>query len=886
MQISRSHQSLLIATLLFTNLLVMGLTVDSLVKSRNLYVQRAEALTQNVANAVEQSLSGTVDKVDLALLSIVDDLESQLQHGPLNVESTNAFLARLESRLPEVDGFRASNASGVVYIGNGIAPGPKPTNGDRDYFLHHKHAEARTLYITKPVWGRIVNRHIIILSRRYNLPDGRFAGVVHATMSLEHIAKLISHYDLGKDGTVIVRDADLGLIVRHPARPGQPAGTVGNNQVSAEFMEAYRTGQNSAHFETSSGSDGLSRIFTFQRVSRAPMVVNVGVSTEAYLANWTSSAYKSIVLTGGFVVMSLLMGLGLLRLLNRMQKESVRNRVYLQHASDGVQIVDATGKVVEANERFCSMTGYDRETLLAMSPREWASCWPDIAKDRGGLEKMLSAPSGYTLETAVRCRDGHMLNVEINCSGFALGAQRFAYASVRDITERRAASDKIEQLAFYDPLTQLPNRRLLLDRLSQALASSAKHRHHGALMMIDIDNFKNLNDSYGHDVGDQFLKEVARRIQSAVSKGDTAARFGGDEFIVMLENLGDATAAALAAETTAENILRQLREPYLLKLQAPQQTMMERSHHCTSSIGVTLFIGQSDSPDELMKRADTAMYQAKSAGRDTLRFFDPQMQASVAQRASMEADLRHALDDKQFALHYQPQVDYRNKCFGVEALLRWQHPVRGLVSPAEFIPLAEETALILPLGKWVMDTACAQIQAWGKVPGMDHLTVSINVSARQFHQADFVDQVLDTLANTGVPPGKLKLELTETLFVNNIEDVIAKMNTLQSHGIGFSLDDFGTGYSSLSYLKRMPLQQLKIDRSFVRDITTDSNDAAISKTIVALADSLGLKVIAEGVETHQQRNTLAEYGCLNYQGYLFSKPLPAQQLELSLTSSR
>jgi diguanylate cyclase (GGDEF)-like protein len=378
------------------------------------------------------------------------------------------------------------------------------------------------------------------------------------------------------------------------------------------------------------------------------------------------------------------------------------------------------------------------------------------------------------------------------------------------------------------------------------------------------------------------LKEVATRIQSAVLEGDTAARFGGDEFIVMLENLGDASSAAMAAEVAAEKILRQLRQPYVLKLQFPQHDTMERSHHCTCSIGITLFIGQAESPDELMKRADTAMYQAKASGRDTLRFFDPQMQASVTQRASLEADLRHALDDKQFALHYQPQVDYRGRCFGVEALLRWQHPTRGLVSPAEFIPLAEETGLILPLGKWVMNTACAQIQSWSALPGMSHLTVSINVSARQFHQADFVDQVLDTLAKTGVAPDKLKLELTETLLVNNIEDVIAKMDELQSHGIGFSLDDFGTGYSSLSYLKRMPLQQLKIDRSFVRDITTDSSDAAISKTIVALADSLGLKVIAEGVETTQQRNMLAEQGCLNYQGYLFSKPLPAQQLELFL----
>ena len=440
-----------------------------------------------------------------------------------------------------------------------------------------------------------------------------------------------------------------------------------------------------------------------------------------------------------------------------------------------------------------------------------------------------------------------------------------------DITSRKAAEHKIQHLAFYDPLTGLPNRQLLLDRLHQALSSHTRSGNHGALLFIDLDNFKALNDTLGHAKGDQLLIEVAHRLCSLIRDNDTVARLGGDEFVVMLEGLSDNLAkAAVQTKSIAETLLAALSLSYELD---------NLSHHGSASIGVTLFKDASQGTDELLKRADMAMYQAKAAGRDTVCFFDPEMQATVNARAALEADLREGLQLQQFELFYQAQVDQSGQPTGAEALLRWNHPRRGMVFPDAFIPLAEETRLILPLGQWVLETACNQLTLWSKVPATAGLEMSVNVSARQFHHRDFVQQVIDTLVRSGANPARLKLELTESLLLIDAEDVIEKMTALKNYGVGFSLDDFGTGYSSLSYLKRLPLDQLKIDRSFVNDVLTDPNDAVIVRTIVALGQSLGLSVLAEGVETEGQRDFLTRHDCRAHQGYLFSRPIPIHQFD-------
>jgi diguanylate cyclase (GGDEF)-like protein len=407
--------------------------------------------------------------------------------------------------------------------------------------------------------------------------------------------------------------------------------------------------------------------------------------------------------------------------------------------------------------------------------------------------------------------------------------------------------------------------------LQQALAGCARSRRKGALLFVDLDNFKILNETAGHEVGDQLLVEVARRIGNCVRDGDTVARLGGDEFVALLEDLsGNRREAAAETNEVGERILSALAQPY---------TIAGRLHHSAASIGVTLFIDAVDSLDELLKQADIAMYQAKSAGRNTLRFFDPEMQGALAARAALESALRLAIRDRQFVLYYQPQVDGAGAIIAAEALLRWRHPERGLVPPGEFIPLAEETGLIVPIGQWVLEAACSQLERWAGDPRACELRLAVNVSARQFRQADFVDTVRQALESARAPAAKLKLELTESLIVDDIEGTIEKMRALKELGVGFSLDDFGTGYSSLSYLTRLPLDQVKIDQSFVRNLPDSANDAAVVQTIITLANSLGIAVIAEGVETEAQRQFLARHGCPTYQGFLFSKPVDVAQFE-------
>ena len=465
-----------------------------------------------------------------------------------------------------------------------------------------------------------------------------------------------------------------------------------------------------------------------------------------------------------------------------------------------------------------------------------------------------------------------------------------------DLTERRQAEHRIEYLAYYDVLTQLPNRQLLFDRVRRALEHCARQRCSNALLFIDLDNFKSLNDTLGHAVGDRMLQQVAQRLGDCVGRDDTVARFGGDEFVVLLEGLDAGMEhAAPHALAAGERMLAALRRPFQLD---------HYCHHSTASIGIVLFgdsggdgtgnaAGNVESNaesniGELLKRADLAMYAAKDAGRNTLRLFNPAMQAALSARMALENDLRQALlacevrdeaqGDSQFELHYQPQVDRHGRVSGVEALLRWRHPARGMVAPADFIALAEETGLVLALGRWVLKQACHQLLAWSASPDTAGIEVAVNISARQLHHPRFVDQVLELVAEAGVDARRLKLELTETSVLEDVGDSIAKMHALRAHGVSFALDDFGTGYSSLAYLKQLPLDMLKIDRSFVLDLLTDRNDAVIARTILALGRGLGLRVLAEGVETAAQRDFLFQHGCDAYQGFLYSRALPAEAL--------
>lgn len=535
---------------------------------------------------------------------------------------------------------------------------------------------------------------------------------------------------------------------------------------------------------------------------------------------------------------------------------------------------DKEGRFLAANKALADSLGAARPDLLIgktdldLFPREVAE--RNRAEDRAVLA---SGEMSQHEEAVLDQEQSRWIETYKATAVDPLGRPLGAVGFMRDISDRKAAEEQIRSLAYFDSLTGLPNRRLLLDRLGQALIASNRSRRYGALLMLDLDDFKTLNDTRGHDAGDRLLAEVAERLIAVLRECDTVARLGGDEYMVLLEDLSEQQAtAANDAELVAEKIRAALSAPYAIR-------RGEAGYRCTSSIGVTLFRGHADAMDTLLKQADVALYQAKNAGRNAVRFFNPAMQTAIASRNALESALRRALRQDELQLHFQPQIDQHGRCIGVEALLRWNRPGHGPLYPMQFIPLAEETGLILHLGQWVVSRACDQLKAWETSERTRSLQLSINVSARQLHQSELVAQVDECLTRSGVNPARLKLELTESAFLANADQVDAHMQQLRALGVGFSLDDFGTGYSSLSYLKRLPFDQLKIDKTFVRDITTDPNDAAIVSAILAVSRSLDLEIVAEGVETEAQRDFLLQNGCRTFQGYLFGRPTPIEDLD-------
>lgn len=548
-----------------------------------------------------------------------------------------------------------------------------------------------------------------------------------------------------------------------------------------------------------------------------------------------------------------------------------RYRLLLNHSPVGIVHYDTNLVITYCNQRLADMLSTSVEDLVTqnLSKLKDQSVLPSLknaligktGKYEGPYTATFSNMEGWINLTSASSRDAH---------GTIVGG----IAIIQDVTVHKKATEAIEQLAFYDPLTKLPNRRLLLDRLNHALLDVARTGKRGALLFIDLDHFKTLNDTLGHYVGDMLLQQVADRLMRCVREGDTVARLGGDEYVVMLRDLSEqALEAAARVEVIGYKIINALNVPYRLG---------SHEHHSTPSIGVAMFSADGETQEDLLKHADIAMYQAKKAGRNVIRFFDPKMQEAISARATLEAELRKALARQQFQLYYQIQVDSAHNPLGAEVLIRWIHPERGIVPPFDFIPLAEETGLIVPIGKWVLETACEQLKLWQRDEHTRHLTLSVNVSAKQFHQADFVDQVQEILQRYAIDSTRLKFELTESMLLDQMDKTITTMSALRDIGVRFALDDFGTGYSSLQYLKKLPLYQLKIDQSFVRDIVVDGSDLTIVRTIIAMAQSLELEVIAEGVETEEQRQLLLNNGCENFQGYLFSMPVEIRQFELLL----
>ncbi|MFA7349961.1 MAG: EAL domain-containing protein [Methylotenera sp.] len=547
-------------------------------------------------------------------------------------------------------------------------------------------------------------------------------------------------------------------------------------------------------------------------------------------------------------------------------------------SQDAVMVTDEHQVILKVNYAFTRITGFSSAEAVGKTPQLLKSGRQD-ASFYQAMWKSLNQDRFWQGEIWNRRKNGEgypeWLSISAICD--ITGKVMNYVATFADITQRKKAEEIIHNLSFYDSLTGLPNRQSLLARLKDMMLSSTRRETPGALMFINLDDFKLLNDTRGHSVGDLLLIEVAKRIRACLHLSDMVARLGSDDFVVSLDYLNkEIETAAKEANTTAERIRTAIRQPFYLN---------GYEYNCTACIGINLFRNHNATAEELLKNADAALFQAKEAGRDEIHFFDEDMQVALEERVLMQSFLRKAIPE-QLKLYYQPQVDHDGNIFGAETLIRWSHPEKGEIPPSIFIPLAEESGLILLIGRWTLVTACKQLKAWENNQNTRHLTLAVNVSAHQFQQLDFVDQVLEVLSQTKADPSRLKLELTESMLVQNVETIIKKMNTLKAIGVTFSLDDFGTGFSSLSYLKRLPLCQLKIDQSFIRDLFTDPSDAAIVRTIVTLGQSLGLSVIAEGVETEAQRNTLAINGCLNYQGYLFGKAVPLADFEKLLVKTQ
>ena len=553
-------------------------------------------------------------------------------------------------------------------------------------------------------------------------------------------------------------------------------------------------------------------------------------------------------------------------------EQKLRLAAKVFESQEGIFITDSDKNILQANCAFSKITGYQEQDIIGKplqlfngdlyDEQFYNQIW-DKLRDEDCWEGEIwhqhqngSTFPAYLYVDAVRNDQNHITNYIV---------------TINDISTRKKNEKKIQQLAFYDHLTQLPNRRLLLDRLNRVIISNKRLNKNNALLFLDIDRFKMLNDTYGHDMGDLLLTSIAERLAECVREEDTLARIGGDEFVIILEGLSEQSITA-ASQTTeiCHKILAAMSHSFQLK---------NIQYHCSASIGVVLFNDPSATTSEIMKQADIAMYQAKVAGRNTMRFFDPTMQEEILKRAKLENELFEAVKHNHFKLFYQIQVNHLQQPIGAEALIRWLHPQKGIITPVEFIPYAEESGLILAIGSWVIETACQQLKQWQTQPATKALTISINVSSKQFRQPEFVDQVIDTINKYDINPSRLKMELTESLLLDDIGNTIVQMHALGKLGIQFSLDDFGTGYSSLQYLKKLPLYQLKIDRSFVGDLITDKSDQSIVKTIISMAESLGFSVIAEGVETIEQQQFLQREGCLYYQGYLFGKPVPIKEFE-------
>ncbi|MGY4878860.1 EAL domain-containing protein [Vreelandella aquamarina] len=880
-------------------ILLAGLVLLVAWEMRHYYLnqqQLAQARTESSAEMVAHWLESALD-TSLHSLSGVNELYQLTLMGQLSQPDLVALLERRRDSLPVWDDVAVLAPSGRAIAATRT---PRLSAEDWTLLIELTADNGRSSAVSTVFHTNDASRSPYLLhAKRIENSQGQLEALVVAWLSPDYLVNLVNQLPLRHGDSIALLDITPRVMVQRSDQQRKASSLIDEKVNTPQLSAFLKVRAQRDSWKRHSPLDDEQRLFTGYKLNIAPWIVIAGEDTTVYLHDWWRRFWGLLV--GSLLLVSLgTLALRHYRQLYVAEQElrehrnqlaiEVASRTKAQQATEleaaqlkiaamafethlGMFIADAHNRIVQVNRTFTDITGYREEDVIGKTPALLSSGRHDSAFYRA-MWHDLNEDSRWQGEVWNRRKNGEIYPQWLTISVVRNSQQEVTHyvATLSDITQRKAAEQEIHQLAFYDSLTLLPNRRLLIDRLEAALKDTQREGLYSALMFIDLDNFKTINDSLGHYLGDGLLRGVADRLVAVVRDNDTVARLGGDEFVVMLHELGDSEAVAIeGAEAIALKLLNTLLEP----IEVEGHTLQ-----ISGSIGITLFHGAGVGVSAILQQADLAMYQAKEAGRNALRFFDPSMQAAVVDRAQLEGDLRYAIERQELALYYQTQVNAEGRVVGVEALVRWHHPVRGVVSPGIFIPLAEENHLIGLIGGWVLETACQQLADWADAEATKGLTIAVNVSPNQFRQPCFVSQVEEILTCTGANPQQLKLEVTESLLMEDLGAIRARMEKLRGMGVRFSLDDFGTGYSSLAYLKRLPLDQLKIDQSFVRDVLDDPADAAIVRTVIALAHSLELEVIAEGVETQAHRDWLFAEGCLAYQGYWFSRPAPIDAISL------
>ncbi|WP_138516507.1 EAL domain-containing protein [Rhodoferax bucti] len=865
---------------LLTAILILAVVSAGLLLARNLHQSaiadgkaQAERFVTGAQAAVNRSFLG----VDVLLASLnsqlnLENMQADWLEGPLAGKLIQG--ATRQNLL--VRNVWLLDAEGTV-IASSESPENEATLGTLPGFVKLAIEQpVSTLLISQPVLSPSSSEPMLYFARHLKLADGKKLLAV-----AEVPVNLIT--------TIMVQGADITQLETTLERAnGQLLASMPAQDALTGLLLSPALGNspdtNTAAVQMQSRISQRPAVVASRATLYNELMITASIPMDTVLADWNVQLQVIVFVTALSVLFFAVSGYAGVRYLQSMVQAQHSISVAkattdqaLEAMESGFLLLDAQRRVVTWNRRYLQMypwqaadihVGRSFEEMLHITASETLGEVSEDARRRWVANRMAMLSQGLHSHER-EFPNGHV--IEITERATPDGGVVIVY---QDVTRLRRASAEIEQLAFFDPLTNLPNRRLLADRLQQAIAATLRTERHGALLFLDLDHFKTLNDTLGHDVGDLLLQQVAARVKNCVREADTVARLGGDEFVVMLLDLSaDPGEAARQTQLVGDNVLRSLNQPYDLK---------GKQYNSSASIGVALFGDGKQSAAELLKQADIAMYQVKNSGRNALCFFDPGMLAAIESRANLENDLRHGLAERQFELFYQLQVTDTGLPVGAEALIRWHHPSKGLVAPGEFIGLAEDTGLIVPMGLWVLEEACRQLVAWRADPRTAALQLSVNVSARQFRHSEFVDQVRQVLRHSGAPAHLLKLELTESLVLDNVDDTVVKMHALKQLGVRFSMDDFGTGHSSLAYLTRLPLDQLKIDQSFVRNIGVQATDSMIIQTIIGMGNNLGLEVLAEGVETEAQRDFLARHGCHRCQGYLFGKPVPLAAFEAQL----